>query len=122
MIPPEIPAPLLTAYATRISLPLQETAALLGMDAKTLRGHVEKGNIRFVAVGLGTLKLRREFRLADVLEFLERMSRRECPSTSVKTRRSTTSTSSSEVVGFTALREKLIAERQRSRSAPKRNA
>lgn len=113
--PAEIPAPLAAAYAERISLPLRETARLLSMDESTLRAHVQAGNIRFLRTGLGTKSIRREFRLADVLEFLEKMSRVECPSTSVKTRRITTTTSNTAVIGFTALREKLIAERQKER-------
>lgn len=116
-----IPAPLLNAFADRVSIGAGETARLLGVDSKTLRGHVRRGNIRFLVVGFGEQRPRREFRLADILEFLERMSRRECPSTAPRTRRSTTSTSSSEVVGFTARREALIAERQRQSSARKRS-
>ncbi|HRP80087.1 MAG TPA: hypothetical protein PL183_13470 [Aquamicrobium sp.] len=101
-----IPPALLRAFETRISLPLKDTAALLGMDAQTLRGHVEAGNIRCVVKGLGRVRLRREFRLADILEFLETMSRRACPSTGPRTRRSTTTTSDGVVVGFMARRER----------------
>ena len=113
----EIPAPLVVAFSERVSLPLRDTARLLSMDESTLRAHVLAGNIRFIRTGLGIKSIRREFRLSDVLEFLEKMSRVECPSTSVKTRRITTTTSNSEVIGFTALRAKLIAEKQRKRKA-----
>jgi hypothetical protein len=117
-----IPKVIERAFESRVSLSLKETARLLGMDAKTLRGHATAGNIRFVSKGLGTAKLRREFTLADVLEFLERMRRRECPSTSVPTRPTTTTISSGDVLGFTARRAKLIAGRRKHSSVPKRSA
>jgi hypothetical protein len=117
-----IPKALEHAFANRVSLPLKETARLLGMDQKTLRWHAKAGNIRFVTKGLGTAKLHREFTLADVLEFLERMRRRECPSTSDPTRPTTTMISSGDILGFTARRVKLIAEKRKHLSVPKRSA
>lgn len=116
-----IPAPLLAAFADRVSIGAGETARLLGFDEKTLRTHVRRGNIRFLSVGFGEKRPRREFRLADILEFLERMSRRECPSTAPRTRRSTTSTSSSEVTGFTARREALIAAKRKPSNGLRRS-
>jgi hypothetical protein len=118
----DIPDLLKRAFATRVSLPLKETASLLGIDQKTLRGHVKTGNIRFVVVGLGMTKLRREFTLSDILEFLERMRCRECPSISAPTRPTTTMISSGDVLGFTARRAKLIAERRKHSNVPKRSA
>src|ERR1700680_774265 len=118
----EIPELLKRAFAERVSLPFKEAADLLGIDEKTLRGHVRAGNIRFITIGLGMTKLRREFTLNDILEFLERMRRRECPSTSAPTRPSTIMTSSGDILGFTARRAKLIAERRKHSNVPKRNA
>jgi hypothetical protein len=118
----EIPELLKLAFAERVSLPLKETARLLGIDQKTLRGHIKAGNICFMTVGLGVTKLRREFTLSDILEFLERMRGRECPSISAATRPTTTMTSSGDILGFTARRAKLIAERRKHSSAPKRSA
>jgi len=118
----DIPELLKRAFATRVSLPPKETASLLGIDQKTLRGHVKTGNIRFVVVGLGMTKLRREFTLSDILEFLERMRCRECPSISAPTRPTTTMISSGDVLGFTARRAKLIAERRKHSNVPKRSA
>jgi hypothetical protein len=118
----EIPEPLKHAFAHRVSLSSKETAHLLGIDEKTLRGHIKAGNIRFVVVGLGKAKLRREFTLSDVLEFLERMRRRECPYISAQTRPTTTMISSGDVLGFTARRAKLIAERRKHSSVPKKSA
>src|SRR5579864_2892542 len=117
----EIPDLLTRAFANRVTLPLRDTAHLLGIDQKTLRRHAKAGHIRFVVVGLGMTKLRREFALSDIIEFLERMRRRECPSTNAPTRRTITTTSNPGIIGFTARREKLIAERQRRSNARKRS-
>jgi hypothetical protein len=118
----EIPELLKLAFAERVSLPLKETARLLGIDQKTLRGHVKAGNICFMTVGLGVTKLRREFTLSNILEFLERMRGRECPSISAPTRPTTTMISNGDILGFTGRRAKLIAERRKHSSAPKRSA
>ncbi|WP_425485801.1 helix-turn-helix domain-containing protein [Ancylobacter tetraedralis] len=116
-----IPPVLLAAFEHRISLTPKETARLLGMDYSTLQRHVKAGNIRFRAMGVGVVRPRREFTLADVLEFLERQRRLACPSTSGPTRRTTTTTSSAVVYGFTAQREKRLAARRKSSSGPKKS-
>lgn len=115
-----IPQPLLDAFARRISLPAKATADLLGMDYSTLLRHAKAGNIRFRAMGVGVTRPRREFTLADILEFLERQRRQSCPSTNARTRRTTTTTSSGVVFGFLAQREKRLAEQQKKSSGPKR--
>lgn len=116
-----IPRPLLDAFSCRVSLPAKEAAALLGMNYSTLQRHVKQGNIRYRAKGVGEVRPRREFTLADILEFLERQRRLACPSTRGPTRRSTTTTSSAVVYGFMAQREKRLAERRKPSSGPKRN-
>lgn len=118
IVPPAIAA----AFAERISLGMKETARLLGMNETTLRGHVENGNITYVSAGLGETNKRRSFTMSDVLDFLERMRRRECPSTNTPTRRTTNTTSNGVVIGFLAQREKRIEERQKSGKKPKRSA
>jgi predicted site-specific integrase-resolvase len=108
---PDIPAPLLAAFSTRVTLPLRETARLLSMNESTLREHALAGNIRFVQIGLGTKSIRRAFRLSDVLEFLERMSRVECPSVGVKSR-NVARAAASRPQGFTAMYARLKAEKR----------
>ena len=88
------------AFDGRPSLTFEETAALLGMDPKTLRGHVKAGNISYLAKGLGTARMRREFRLSDVAAFYANISRVEGLSTNVRTRRTTSSTSRSREYDF----------------------
>jgi hypothetical protein len=101
-----VPQPIQDAFATRTTLKAPELCKLLGFDDKTLRQHVRAGNIRYVLKGLGAVRPRREFMMNDVLEFLANQGRRECPSTSPKTQRSTSSTSNGEVFDFMARRAK----------------
>lgn len=115
-----IPQPLIDAFASRVSLPAKRTAELLGINYSTLQRHVKAGNIRYRAMGMGVTRPRREFTLADILEFLERQRRQACPSIGARTRRSTTSTSSIGVIGFMARREKRLAEQQKNLSGPKK--
>ncbi|MET4636589.1 hypothetical protein [Kaistia defluvii] len=116
---PDIPVPLLAAFSTRVTLPLRDTARLLNMDESTLREHALAGNIRFVQMGLGTKSIRRAFRLSDVLEFLEKMSRVACPPVGVKTRR-VSSTAGPILLGFTAMREQYQAEKRQKQELAKR--
>lgn len=98
----EVPPALSAAFQERATLPPADICRLLAMDAKTLRQHVRAGNIRYVLKGFGEKRPRREFTLSDVLGFLDKRAREECPSTSRSTRRSTSMTSGAEVVAFTA--------------------
>jgi hypothetical protein len=85
-----------------------EAAAKLGCSIKTLNGHVARGDLRYVDVGLGKKRVRRMFTDADLNEFITAQTRKDvaCPPTSPKTvaRRTSISTSKCEVIGFTARR------------------
>lgn len=48
-----------------------ETAAILGVCTRTLRSHVNAGELAYVNVGRGTQREQRMFRLADVERFIE---------------------------------------------------
>jgi hypothetical protein len=95
-------------------------ASDLGISTKTLKGHADDGEIRYINVARGKKNKRRMFRRADVDEFKERRAQREvkCPSTDTKTARSTTMTSSSKVVAFTALRDARVRERPKPSNGP----
>ena len=99
---------------------LKDTARVLGVSVKTLSGFVRDGEIRYIDVGRGKKKIRRMFTDQDIDQFQESRARREvpCQSTSTKTARTTTSISSSKVVGFTALRDARANERLKVSSAP----
>jgi len=88
-------------------------ACRLGISTKTLKGHVDDGELRYINVGRGKKKTRRMFTGSDLDEFIERRGRRDvpCQSTNIKKVRSTTSTSSSKVIGFTDLRDARTREK-----------
>jgi len=99
-MPREVPAPIANAFSQRPTLPPSAICELLNMDIKTLRQHVKAGNIRYVHKGFGTIKQHREFTLDDVMGFLDKRTREECPSINRKTRRSTSTTFDGEVYDF----------------------
>jgi Helix-turn-helix domain len=81
-----------------------ETAQRLGICERTLRGLRRSGEIAYVA--LDARKIRHTE--SDIAEYLVNRRRRDtprvplCPSTSPKIRRTSTTTSNSKVIGFTA--------------------
>jgi hypothetical protein len=87
-----------------------EAARRLRFSRKTLDGHVASGALRYVAIGHGKKRTRRMFTDADLDEFITNQTRKDspCPSTRTGTvaRRSGTSTSKCEVIGFTALQKR----------------
>ncbi|MGL4297319.1 MAG: helix-turn-helix domain-containing protein [Aestuariivirga sp.] len=99
-----------------VLISLDEAAARLGIGKTLLRAHVSHGTIRYVSVGAGSKRRRLMFTLSDLAEFIQERSRRElsaCPPSSPRARKPTPTTSSSTVVGFSALQE-------RRKSAPPR--
>lgn len=95
-------------------LTMDEAATELRISVKVLRGHVKDGAIRYVVTGRGPKRPRISFDPADIEQFKEARKRwsAPCPSIVRKGTRSTTSTSSSEVIGFLARREQAIAARR----------
>jgi hypothetical protein len=104
-----LPTPNCAAFEGRACWSFPELAKLLGMDQKTLRGHVMAGNIGYIDMGLGS-RPRREFTLAHVAAFFSARNRVECPSIAPKTRR-VTITTSRFAPNFTDLRRKPVAKR-----------
>jgi hypothetical protein len=111
-----VPDRLARAFEGRTTLTLREAATALEMDEKRLRAAVRAGRLRYVAPGEGRTRVRRRFLLVDLLEFLNRERRQECPSTSVPTPRSTGATSGSRVSDFAILRARLSGARPGSPS------
>src|SRR5258708_39754241 len=85
----------------------REAANYLQISTKTLIALVNDGAIRAIDVGRGRLKRRYRFTEGDLGEFVDLRAQRDvpCRSTSTKTVRSTISTSNSNVLAFTALRD-----------------
>lgn len=58
-----------SAFAGRPTLDFKDSSNLLRINEKTLRRHVQQGNIRCRLVGLGHIRRRREFALEDIIGF-----------------------------------------------------
>ena len=86
----------------RLLLSIDEGAELIGTSGKTLRRHIAAGDIRYVLIGKRTKKLTRP----DIEEFIDKRRRGGCLSIDRKNPRTTSTTSSGKVVGFTARRER----------------
>ncbi|AII27754.1 hypothetical protein B9J07_12805 [Sinorhizobium sp. LM21] len=91
----------------------EQAAELLNVSTRTLREFVKAGDIAYVPLGAGRSKPRLGFTMDDINEFIKSRRTRECPSTSQRTARITTSTSKSVVLGFTALQKQRTAEKQK---------
>jgi hypothetical protein len=81
-----------------------QAAAKLGCSIKTLNGHVASGALRYVIIGHGTKRPRRMFSVADLDAFIVNQTRKDVPCPSIATRapRSGNTTSSGEVIAFSA--------------------
>lgn len=93
-------------------LTLGEAGKVLGEEEKTVRKHVDDGELPYIALGRGLRRIRRMIHPDDLATFIEhrRRTAATCPSTSLKARPSTTMISKSNVVAFT---DQLAAERSR---------
>ena len=103
---------------------MEEAAAYLHIAPRTLRDHIARGEIRYVAVGGGRGRPRKLFTEDDIQDFVRRQSRMQpCPSTAGRAPRSTATTSKSTVLAFPAQQARPISALPRQRksvSAPKR--
>jgi excisionase family DNA binding protein len=95
-----------------VLLTLDEAAQHLNVTADQVTAFVQDGELRYINVGRGKKRPRVRFTIEDLDEFIETRRRRDvaCQSTKNPTHRSTTSTSKSEVIGFTALRAARLAK------------
>jgi excisionase family DNA binding protein len=84
-----------------------QAARRLGVSIRTLRNLVSTGGLRYVNVGHGKQRERIMFTdndLNDLIASRTRQKAQQCQSISPRARRTTTSTSSGEVIAFTARR------------------
>ena len=90
----------------------KQAAKRLDVSEDQVTGLVLDGELRYINVGRGKKRPRMRFTVADLDEFIERRTRRDVPCLSTKnpTRPITTSTSKSEVIGFTARRNARLAK------------
>ncbi len=88
-------------------LTIQDVAARFQTSKKQVRKLVDDGVLRGINLGRGSKHRHLRFHPTDVEECLQRRTKRNAPSclsTRSKSRRTTTWTSSGEVIGFTARR------------------
>jgi excisionase family DNA binding protein len=95
-------------------LTLAEAAEMLRISVKTLREHIDAGELACIILGRGRLKKRRAIDHDDLRAFIirhkETGGRAQCPSTSRRKAPITTMISNTKVIGFTALRAQRVAE------------
>jgi hypothetical protein len=68
----DLPATIEAAFSGRTMLSAKELAAVLEMDPKTLRKHIENGDIAGRFKGTGRIRRHRVFTIADVAKFFRR--------------------------------------------------
>ena len=111
---PYVPDRLAKAFQDRTTLNLAEAAKALEMDEKGLRADAASGKVKYVLRGQGSARKLRRFLLSDLLDYLNAQRRQECPSTSVRTPRSTGASSGSTVFDIADLRRKRRSAKQGS--------
>ena len=79
-----------------------EAAKLLRISRRTFDGHVDRGDIAYIAVGLGLQRVRKRFDPEDIAQFRERQRRVECPSAPTQSRRRAPA-APAEAIDFKAL-------------------
>jgi len=97
-------------------LTADEAAKLLRIGRRTFDGHVARGDIAYIAVGLGLQRVRKRFTPEDIAQFRERQRRVESPSPVVSSRKRARA-APIEIVDFRALLEQRRAERRAARKA-----
>ncbi|MCJ2086237.1 helix-turn-helix domain-containing protein [Methylobacterium sp. E-005] len=98
-------------------LTADEAAKLLRIGRRTFDGHVARGDIAYIAVGLGEKRIRKRFDLKDIARFRERQRRVEDPPQAMPSRKRTKEASVVETIDFKALLEERRAARRAAREA-----
>src|SRR5689334_20420158 len=94
-------------------LSLDDAASELGICKRTIRRHIDSGELAYIVTGAGRERLQRKIHPADLQKFREARRRVECPSISRETnRRTTILTSKSAVIGFMAQRNARLSAKQ----------
>ncbi|MEH3062360.1 MAG: helix-turn-helix domain-containing protein [Methylobacterium radiotolerans] len=97
-------------------LTADEAAKLLRIGRRTFDGHVARGDIAYIVVGLGEKRIRKRFDPADIAWFREQQRRVESPP-QVAPSRGRDRAAAVEIVDFRALLEQRRAERRAARKA-----
>lgn len=92
-------------------IPPDEAAELLSISVRTLKSHVDAGELRYVSLGRGLRRERRMFALADLEAFVEQR-KRLCQSSAEKAPRTGTRHSRSTGADIFYLPERQTSERR----------
>ncbi|WCS28864.1 helix-turn-helix domain-containing protein (plasmid) [Methylobacterium sp. NMS14P] len=98
-------------------LTADEAAKLLRIGRRTFDGHVARGDIAYIAVGLGLQRVRKRFDPEDIARFREQQRRVERPPKATPSRRRTKKAPVVEIIDFKTLLKDLRAERKAAREA-----
>lgn len=101
-------------------LTADEAAKLLRIGRRTFDGHVARGDIAYIAVGLGEKRIRKRFDPDDIVRFQRRQRRVEGPPQVTRSRRRTKEAPAVEIVNFKALLEERRVERRAARETAQR--
>jgi hypothetical protein len=120
----QIPQAIVQAFEGRAYVAVPELSALLQMDRRTLRQHIQAGNLQWRQKGVGSRRPRRLFTLSDVIAFLKWQERGRATwhglnSSDANDRLTGTSSSKLRVVAFAAPRVNVtrVARKPTSRTS-----
>ncbi|KAA0122848.1 DNA-binding protein [Methylobacterium sp. P1-11] len=99
-------------------LTADEAAKLLRIGRWTFDDHVARGDIAYIAVGLGEKRIRKRFDPEDIARFREQQRRVECPPQPTQGRRRAAKLPESEIIDFKALLAERRAKRQKGNQRP----
>ncbi|UIY45571.1 helix-turn-helix domain-containing protein [Methylobacterium radiotolerans] len=100
-------------------LTADEAAKLLRIGRRTFDGHVARGDIAYIAVGLGLQRIRKRFDPEDIARFREQQRRVQSPPDATPSRRRNEKAPQVEIIDFKALLVDLRAQRRAAREAEK---
>lgn len=103
-------------------LTADEAAKLLRIGRRTFDGHVARGDIAYIAVGLGEKRVRKRFDPEDIARFREQQRRVDRLPEATPSGRRTKKAPVVEIIDFKALLEERRAERRAAREAAQRAA
>lgn len=108
-IKPDLPTMLTSDLLTA-----DEAAKLLRIGRRTFDAHVARGDIAYIAVGMGLKRTRKRFDPEDLARFRQQQRRVECPSAPSLSRQRATKPQP-ESIDFAAILRERRAERQAAR-------
>lgn len=103
-------------------LTADEAAKMLRIGRRTFDGHVARGDIAYIAVGMGEKRIRKRFDPADIDQFRNRQRRVERSPEPTRHRRRLQPAPAVEIVDFKALLEERRAKKRADREVAQKAA